>query len=79
METPETQGDYWELMRISETKEDDETHGKYFGLMRFLIPIKTKGDSLVSEKLMRLVRLIGTHETQGGYWRLKSLRETSGQ
>ena len=77
METPETQGDYWELMRISETK--DQTQGKYLGLMRFLIPIKTKGDSLVSEKLMRLVRLIGTHETQGGYWRLKSLRDTSGE
>ena len=78
METPETQGDYWELMRIRETK-DDETQGKYLGLMRFLIPIKTKGDSLVSEKLMRLVRLIGTLETQGGHWRLNSLRETSGE
>ena len=54
METPETQEDYWELMRISETKGDDETQGKYSGLMRFLILIKTKGDSLVSE----------THETQ---------------
>ena len=41
-------------MRISETKGDDETQGKYSGLMRFLILIKTKGDSLVSE----------THETQ---------------
>ena len=54
METPETKGDYWELMKISETKGYDETQGKYLGLMRFLILIKTKGDSLVSE----------THETQ---------------
>ena len=54
METPETQGDYLVLMRISETQGDDETQGKYLGLMRFLILIKTKGDSLVSE----------THETQ---------------
>ena len=54
MKTPETQGDYWEPMKISETKGDDETQGKYLGLMRFLILIKTKGDSLVSE----------THETQ---------------
>ena len=52
--------------------------------MRFLILIKTKGDSLVSERLMRLVRLvrlIGTHETQGDFWgllRLMRIIETHG-
>ena len=48
-------------MRISETQGDDETQGKYLGLMRFLILIQTKGDSLVSERLMRLRE---THETR---------------
>ena len=79
METPETQGDYWVLMTISETQGNDETQRKYLGHMRFLILIKTKRDSLVSERLMRLVRLIGTHETQGNYWCLENLRETTGE
>ena len=62
-ESHETQGDYWVLMIISETKGDDETQGKYLGLMRFLILIKTKGDSLVSERLMRLREIHETSET----------------
>ena len=35
METPETQEDYWELMRISETKGDDDTR-KIFGTHEIL-------------------------------------------
>ena len=42
METHETPGDYWELMRISETNGDHETHENH-----------THGDTLVSGILQR--------------------------
>ena len=42
METHETPGDYWELMRISETNGDHETHENH-----------THGNTLVSGILQR--------------------------
>ena len=36
METPESQGNYWVLMRISETQGDDETQGKILGTHEIL-------------------------------------------
>ena len=44
METHETQGDCWGLVRLSETNGDSETQGDYLGLIILMILIKTKGD-----------------------------------
>ena len=62
MDAPETQGDYWELMRISETNGDHETHENH-----------THENSRVSGILLRNHE---NHRDNCGLMRLKRLLET---